>query len=152
MMAHYLRVSASLALIVVLGVSLDARTRKGDKLLKQGQAAELRMDWDKALEFYEQAVDESPGDAGYIIGMRRVRFQAGQKHVDLGQKLRLEGKVAEALAEFQKALLTDPSSAIAIQELKRTEEAMRRSSQPGAKAGDRALTNAEIARRAEDQR
>ena len=44
----------------------------------------------------------------YMIAMRRARFQAGQKHVDAGQKLRADGKLEEALQEFQKALITDP--------------------------------------------
>jgi len=156
MIAKYLRVQtvvgAALIAALLLAAPAGAKTRKGDKLLKEAQIAEARMDWDKALELYEQAVDQSPSDSGYLIGLRRVRFQAGQKHVDVGQKLRAEGKLAEALAEFQKAILIDPSSAIALQELKHTDQTMKRPSQPGAKADDRALTPAEAARKAGDDR
>src|ERR1700719_1799100 len=113
----------------VLGLSLlagaaalDAKTRKGEELLREGKAFEARGDGDTALALYEQAVDQDPQDTGYLIAMRRARFEAGQKHVDLGQKRRVEGKLQEALQEFQRALVADPSSAIAIQEVRRIQD------------------------------
>ncbi len=113
---------------VILGVAallsatvfLEARTRKGDRYLKDGRAAEVRREYDKALELFEKAVAEDPFDSGYQLALRRVRFQAGQAHVHNGQKLRVEGKLEEALAEFQKAYAIDPGSSIAEQELRRT--------------------------------
>ena len=47
-------------------------------------------------------------------------------HVNAGQKLRADGKLEEAMGEFQRALIADPSSAIAMQEIKRTQQMMRR--------------------------
>lgn len=140
------------ALFILLVPAAEARTRKGDKLLKQGQQAELRKDWDAAVQFYSQAVEESPNDSGYLIAMRKARFQSGQAHVDLGQKLRSEGKLTEALAEFQKAIVIDPSSAIAIQELKRTDEMIRLSTRQGARAEDRGLTPAERVKKEEEEK
>src|ERR1051326_3153806 len=90
----YLR--AVFAMAAALGLCLApvaAKTRVGEKLLKQGQAAEAKGDWDTALRFYQQAVDETPTDPGYLIPMRRARFAAGQKHVEQGQKLRADGKL-----------------------------------------------------------
>ncbi len=84
-------------------------TERGTKLLKHGMVAENKGDWDTALSLYQKAVDESPNDPEYMIAMRRARFQACEKHVGEGQKLRSEGKLAEALQEFQKALLADPA-------------------------------------------
>lgn len=102
--------------------TLEAKKNNADKLFKAGQAAEAKGDWDRALEFYLQALDIKPNEPPYMIAMRRARFESGQKHVETGLKLRSEGKVAEAMAEFQKALFADPSSPIAVQELKRTQE------------------------------
>jgi general secretion pathway protein D len=127
---HLRGVSATAALILLCAPALEAGNRKGDKLLKQGQAAEAKGDWDAALDFYEKAVDEGPTDPAYLIAMRRARFEDGQMHVNRGQKIRSEGKVQEAYQEFQKALVADPSSDIAIQELKRTQQMLE-----GAKAG-----------------
>ena len=119
----YLRLRVGLALMILAGVvPTEAKTRQGEKDFKAGQAAELKNDWDTAVTMYQKAVDEAPADLSYQIAMRRARFQAGQKHVDAGVKLRGENKVPEAIQEFQKAIVTDPSSSIAIQELKRTQQ------------------------------
>jgi general secretion pathway protein D len=113
-------------------------------LFKQAQAAEVRKDWDVALQLYKQAVDEDPRDSGYLIGMQRSRFQASSMHVDRGQKSRADGKLEEAIAEFQKAIVADPSSAIALQELKRTQDML---NAPTSTAGGRVLTPVEQMRR-----
>jgi len=109
-----------LALSLAFGPALEARTRKGDKLLKDGKAAEGQSDFDKALDLYEQALQEDPSDGQYQLRARRVRFEAGQMHIDRGTKLRSQGKLEEAVAEFQRAFAIDPSSGLAQTELSRT--------------------------------
>ena len=141
----------ALAALLLVSAGADARTRKGEKLMKEGRLAEAREQWDTALGLYEQAVGEDPMDVSYLIAMRRVRFQAGQKHVDNGQKLRVEGKVNEALMEFQRALVADPASAIALQEIKRVQD-IQRAPQTGIRPQDANLTPAERERRASDDR
>jgi general secretion pathway protein D len=129
---------AAFALGVALFAPLEARTRKGDRLLAEGRAAEMRKQYDVALDLFEQALSDDPADSGYQIAMRRVRFQAGQFHVERGLKLRGDGQTAEALAEFEKAYAIDPSSSIAEQEIRRTRAIRPR---------DRGLTSADIARK-----
>ncbi|MEQ1945675.1 MAG: cohesin domain-containing protein [Bryobacteraceae bacterium] len=149
---RYLLAFAGLAAaLALLPAAIDARTRKGDKFLKEGRAAEARQEWDGALNLYEQAVGEDPSDIGYMLAMRRARFQAGQKHVDAGQKLRQDGKLQEALMEFQKALVADPSSAVALQEIKRIQD-MVRAPQSNVRPQDIYLTPAERERKASDER
>ena len=114
---------ATLCLILCLLLpALHAKTRKGEKLLSQGREAEVRKQWETALDFYEQALLEDPADAAYQLSVRRVRFQASMSRLDAGQKLRAQGKLEEALHEFQRAYAIDPSSSIAEQEIKRTRE------------------------------
>ncbi len=140
---------ASLALLAAAPAALEARSRKGDKLLAEGRKFEQKKEWDKALELYEQALAEDAGDSAYLIAVRRVRFQAGQAHVDRGQKIREQGNLQEALAAFEKAFATDPASAIAQQEIQRTREMIereRKKTQP-AKPEERGMTPAELARR-----
>jgi general secretion pathway protein D len=144
---------------IVLGLSvlagapaLQAKTRKGEKLLRDGKLAEAKGDWDTALGLYEQAIEQDPQDTGYVIAMRRARFEAGQKHVNQGHKLRLEGKLQEALQEFQKALIADPSSAIAIQEIRHIQDLINGGPRTGLKPEDLGLTPAELGRRESDQR
>ncbi len=144
----------ALAIALALAAGVDARSRKGDKWWKEGRVAEDRRDFDKALDLYEKALNEDPSDAGYLLGVRRVRFQAGQAHVDKGKKLRAQGQLEEALAEYQKAFATDPSSSIAEQEIRRTlqmiDREKKRAAEPGqaeAKPEERGLTPAQQARK-----
>lgn len=140
----------AVALIWTPQLPLQARTRKGDKLLKQAKEAEARKEWDQALEFYQQALGTDPGDPAYILGVNRVRFQAGQMHVNRGQRLREAGKLEDALSEFQKAYAIDPSSTIANSEMKRTYRMIEREKNNGngaeARPEDRGLTPSQQAR------
>jgi general secretion pathway protein D len=140
------------AVVVFFAVPAEARTRKGDKFWKDGKAAEVKGDWDTALELFMQAVDEDGTDASYLLSMRKARFEAGQKHVDAGQKLREQGKIQEAFQEFQKALIADPASGVAIQEIKRTQEMMRSPGSAAVRPEDRFLTPTERARRESEDR
>ena len=113
---------ATVGLLVWATMALDARTKKGDQLFAQGHLAEELKDFDGALKLYEDALAQDPGDALYLMSSRRVRFQSAQAHVDKAEKIRTEGNLQEALAEFQKAYAIDHSSPIAQQELVRTME------------------------------
>jgi general secretion pathway protein D len=145
----HLRVLAALCATLLLSSVVVQAKSKTDKLYLQGQTAEQRQDWDAALEFYLQALDIKPGDAQYMIAMRRARLQAGAKHVTAGQKLRADGKLEEALGEFQKALIADPSSAISIQEIRRTQQMIK---QPSANPEERGMTPADRVRRETETR
>lgn len=137
-----------------------ARTRKGDRFLAQGRAAEELGDYDKALDFDQQALTEDPTDTLYKLEMRRVRFRAAEKHVKNAQAIRSEGKLNEALAEFQKAYAIDPSSPIAAQEINRTKDMIerekRKEAQPNgptaADVADRGLTPAQAEKKASTAR
>lgn len=136
MTSKYLRVIIASSLVVLLATGpmapqALAKTRKGEKLYKEAQAAEARQQWDRAAELYTQAVDEDPKDPYYLIGMRRARSQAGMQHVETGRELRSQDNIAEALAEFQRAILVDPALSIALQEIKRTQEMLTNAPAPG---------------------
>ncbi len=107
--------------MAILALPVAARTRAGDKLLKQGQDAEAVKNWDAALDFYQQAYNEDPRDTSYEIAMRKAMFNAGEAHVKLGREARADGNLTEAIAEFQRAIQIDPSSPIALQELQQTQ-------------------------------
>ncbi len=136
--------------LMLTAPGVEARTRSGEKLLKKAREAEARQSFDEAAELYEQALATDPRDAAYTMGVKRARFQASQKHVDAGQRLRAEGNLEGALVEFQKAIARDPSSAIALQDWKRTSEMLEKNaSKP---AAERGLTPSERARKDTDER
>src|SRR5579862_5613225 len=110
------------ALLLLPPDGLQAHTRKGDKLLKLGAEAEARKEYDKALEYYQEALATDPTETTYELATRRVRFEAGQAHVEAGKKLQQANDLDKALAEYQKAFAADPGSMIALQDIQQTKE------------------------------
>jgi general secretion pathway protein D len=109
--------------LVVLLVALAALPLLADKakdLYDKGRDAEARQQYEAAFDFFRQAYQLKPKDLRYRAAFEHARFDAGAEAVHRGQQLREEGKLQEALAEFQKAAAIDPASFIAKQEITRT--------------------------------
>ena len=106
----------------LVAVTLPAVADKAKDLFAKGQDAEARQQYEAAYDFYKQAYDLKPKDLRYRASFEHARFEAAASIVHRGQKLREEGKLDEAIAEFQKALTVDPSLFIAKQELLRTQK------------------------------
>src|SRR5438309_6602313 len=117
-MRRLMRPAVLLFLLAV--VTLPAAADKAKDLYKKRQDAEARQNFEAAFDLYKLAYDLKPRDLRYRAAFERTRFEAAIVVVHRGQKLRQEGKLDEAVAEFQKALAIDPSLFIAQQELKRT--------------------------------
>ena len=110
----------ALLLVLVAAISLPAFADKAKELFAKGQDAEARQQFVTAYDFFKQAYDLKPKDLRYRAAFERIRFEAAASLVHQGQKLREDGKLDDAVAEFQKALQIDPSLFIAKQELNRT--------------------------------
>jgi general secretion pathway protein D len=110
---------AAVALLVLV-VILPAIADKAKTLYEKGQDAEARQNYEAAYDLYKQAYDLRAKDLRYRSGFERMRFKAAATLVHHAEGLRDEGKLQEALAEFQKAALIDPSLFIAQQEMKKT--------------------------------
>ena len=120
-----------LLLVVVLRLPDFAKTADSAKALyEKGQDAEARQNYEQAFDYFKQAYNLKPKDLRYRTAFERNRFLAASAEVHRGQILRDAGKFDEALAQFQKALETDPSSFIAQQELKRTQQMIREGENP----------------------
>jgi general secretion pathway protein D len=110
----------ALLLLLVALVTLPAIADKAKDLFAKGQDAEARQQYETAYGFFKQAYTLKPKDLRYRAAFERIRFEAAATIVHNGQKLRDDGKLDDAVAEFQKALEIDPSLFIARQELNRT--------------------------------
>ena len=110
----------ALLLLLVAVVTLPAIADKAKDFYAKGQDAEARQNYEAAYGFFKQAYELKPKDLRYRAAFERNRFEAAAAIVHRGQKLREDGKLDEAVAEFQKALAIDPSLFIAKQELERT--------------------------------
>ncbi|MFZ0735026.1 MAG: cohesin domain-containing protein [Candidatus Sulfotelmatobacter sp.] len=117
-MRRLMRPAVLLSLIALL--TLPALADKAKDLYVKGQDAEARQQYQVAYDLYKQAYNLKPKDLTYRAAFERLRFQAAAELVHQGQKLRDDGKLDEAVANFQKAVAIDPSLFIAQQELTRT--------------------------------
>jgi general secretion pathway protein D len=114
-----LRRKVYLSILAFAGILL-AGCPKASQDYKAGRKAEAIQDYDTALVDYERAVRVDPTNPEYLLRAARMRFSAGQHHVELGEKAVKKGDLQLALAEFQKAQAIDPSSSVADQEVKKT--------------------------------
>jgi len=111
----------SLFLCIGFGL-LTAGCPKGQPDFTQGRKAETLQDYDAAYVFYQKAVKADPYNAAYKIKLNSMRFEASQQHIKVGVELRKKGDLQGAAAEFQRAQVIDPASAVADQELRKTVE------------------------------
>ncbi|HEX3821848.1 MAG TPA: cohesin domain-containing protein [Candidatus Sulfotelmatobacter sp.] len=110
----------ALLLTLVALTTLPALADKAKDLYAKGQDAEARQQYEAAYDLFKQAYELKPKDLRYRAAFEHIRFEAAATITHRGQKLRDDGKLDEAVAEFQKALAIDPSLFIAQQELTRT--------------------------------
>jgi general secretion pathway protein D len=119
-----------LALLLAVVSVLPAAAESAKSLYAKGQKAEARQDYEGAYQFFKQAYDEQPERTEYRSSFERTRFLAAAAHVHKAQLLRDEGKLDDALKEFQQAAKIDPSSSIAQQEVRRTQKLIEKAQQP----------------------
>ena len=119
-------------LFLLLVVALPALAESPRSLYNKGKKAEAKQDYMAAFEAYRQAYEQKPTDLAYRIAFQRTRFLASSQHKDQGIKLRNEGKLVEALAEFEYAARIDPSNEVSFQEVRRTKAMIDGQANPGA--------------------
>ncbi len=114
---------AGLLLLACVALALTACSH-GNQEYNEGKKAEDIQDYDTAVVHYQRALKADPTSVEYKLKLDRMRFEASQSHVEHGQKLVQQGELQLALAEFQKAMLIDPSSPVAQQETQKTLDAI----------------------------
>jgi general secretion pathway protein D len=107
-------------LALLLAAVLLTGCPRGGQDTNAGTKAEALHDYDTALDYYNKALQTAPNNTEYRLRAARARFEAAQWHVDQGRRIREQGSLELALAEFRKAQMIDPSIAIAEQEVKAT--------------------------------
>ena len=76
----------------------------------RGEVAARAGDWDAAVEYYRQAVQDDPDRAEYKIALERATFAAAAAHADRGRKAEEAGQLDEALREYRRAADLDASN------------------------------------------
>jgi general secretion pathway protein D len=87
-----------------------------DPNYKKGNEAEINMKWDEAIPYYEKASMANPHDPVYRLALLRAKHAASLSYLTEGRRLAAQGKTAEALAAYDRALLYDPLNTLIIAE------------------------------------
>ena len=105
---------AALVLLGLAGCATSAAFRNGEK-------AEGRQDYDRAVLEYSKAVQQDPNNVHFRKGLERARLRAAETHALNARRLGSRGMYKEALDEFRLALDLNPSSASLVSEMQETE-------------------------------
>jgi type II secretory pathway component GspD/PulD (secretin) len=97
-----------LALVIVIA-SLTAGCA-ASRAFGRGEGAARTGDWDTAVEFYRQAVQEAPERADYRIAFERAMINAANLHLDQARVFEARGQLEEALREYRRASEYDPTN------------------------------------------
>jgi general secretion pathway protein D len=122
--------SLAAMLLVVLAISLPLGAESAHSNYNKGVDAEKRQDYERAFEYFQEAFRQKPKELRYRTAYEHTKFLAAAAHVHRGQLLREGGKLDEAIVEFQKASAIDPSSFVAQQELRRTQDMINQATNP----------------------
>jgi general secretion pathway protein D len=117
-------------LLIVLAAYRPLAADSAHSNYNKGVDAEKRQDYERAFEYFQEAFRQKPKEIRYRAAYEHTKFLAAAAHVHRGQLLRDGGKLEEAIVEFQKASAIDPSSFIAQQELRRTQDLLNQATNP----------------------
>ena len=118
---RFLMIAALLAAFTVPAYADSAKAS-----YKHGVQAESRNQYDEAFQSYKEAYQQKPRDAEYLAAYTRMKFYAASEHVRTGQELRGNGKLQEALVEYNKATVIDPTNVLAAQEIRQTTDLIKK--------------------------
>lgn len=114
--------------LLMMLLSLPLYADQANAAYKRGVHAESENNYDEAFQAYDQAHSLKPRDPKYFTAYTRVRFYAAMEHLKKGQALRDAGKLQEAIAEFQRAAEIDRTNFVSKEEVRRTEDMIRKQS------------------------
>ncbi len=115
-----MRRCSQIVLCLIAGVALAGCPKHGNQDYNAGNKALDLQDYDAAVDYFAKALAADPHNANFRIKLDQARFEAGQKHIREGLKLREKGDLQGAVAQFQRSQILDPSTTTADQELKKT--------------------------------
>lgn len=126
-----MRLRLVLASILILTLSPVGFPDGAKAAYNKGVRAESQKQYDAAYEFFKQAYTLKPKDALYEMAYMRARASAAAQHLSNGLRLRNDQKLQEAIAEFRRGAEIDSTNYVAAEEMRRTEELLRKQAEPG---------------------
>lgn len=119
MVGGSLRAAALVSAAVLLaGCATTAAFRDGER------AAQVE-DWDSAVEYYRQAVQDDPRNADYRVALHRAMINAAREHYARAEALEETGALVEAVRAYRRAGELDPGNNDALYRAAELERAIR---------------------------
>lgn len=106
---------------------------------RKGYDAAQRHDWDAAVGYYRQAVQDDPDKPEYRIALERAMVEAALIHASAGKQFEAKGELDAALREFRRASEYEPANrqlAARVADLDRTIRERIEASRPRSRIAD----------------
>jgi len=100
---------ASGVVVVALAALVAAGCATG-RAFARGETAGQAGDWESAVAFFRQALDDDPDRPDYKIALERAMIAAAALYTDRGRQLEAAGQPDEALRAYRKAQEFEPSN------------------------------------------
>ena len=97
------REAAAIILCLVLAGAVVAGCAARNTLSRLGQDAEFTSDWDAAVEYHQQALQEDPDNPAYRIALQRAMLNASRAHLSLAQEFEANEDLSNAVREYRLA-------------------------------------------------
>lgn len=112
--------------LAVLTLLLFAATGcASSQSMKRADAHARAGEWDNAITYYQQRLNEHPDDAEARVKLQQARANASVFHRSQGTKLAAAGQYVQAELELEMAVRLDPTNQAAATDLARVKEAVR---------------------------
>ena len=89
---------------VLLILGLLAGGCAASRAFRHGQDSVRTGDWDAAVTYFTQAVQENPDSAEYKINLRRAQEESARAHVEKARQLEAQDQLDAALTEYRRAM------------------------------------------------
>jgi general secretion pathway protein D len=93
----------------------------GGQALKRAEVEVQRGNLDTAIAYYQEILQEDPGNTEARIALAHAKVQASQQHEKQGVEVAAAGQLEQAVMELQLAVLLDSGNEIALRELGRVQ-------------------------------
>ena len=107
---HRRRIESAVSLLAVFVTGALVAACGAGRTFGRAEGAARAGDWDAAVAYYRQAVQENPDRVEYQIALERAMINASVRHLDQARVLEARGQLEDALREYRRASEYDPSN------------------------------------------
>ena len=107
---HRRRIESAVSLLALFVTGALVAGCGAGRTFGRAESAARAGDWDAAVGYYRQAVQENPDRVEYQIALERAMINASVRHLDQARVLEARGQLEDALREYRRASEYDPSN------------------------------------------